>query len=1241
MNGGHASVVRASLVALEDVVSSSSRFDSRTGAPVPVRLGPFLRAAAFAFNGPRWRLPRDGLARQLELAGDALERIVDRPRERGVRTRVRLPWEKVRDQDVRCLTWLAKQAGATPREKCAQLRNVYAVVREPSRALHENQVALNVIRALARLAQARLAAVTRGELDARTAEGVLAQLTRVVHLERRARTQSPLALVTPASRLEPNNVLLSHPDYRLVWRASRWVSEQEERARVSLEQADAHLAAAVGLAFATSLTLRPDAIQEDQWVEPLVRPEREDGLIAVRSARWFVARTAADLRVVELHHEDGALVVSAVRLEGDGVLHAAPLRTSRIEVALVDDQPPLGRGAVARVKADVAGLPDRFFFDHDGVSELARALVEMFAGAEAGCPAVLVSGADAERPTPSKKVGWDLSRPHLVASLEAGDARPVGTLLAARLDSNGRLLTGSASGTWRRAEFVCAREVVARLSCGGNFGQPHRDLLSWALDRASQETVTRDGEVALAVSDCLDEYATARIRAALPTRLARSLFVPASVAAALEWRRRGGVFERGAEVLVLDAQGPLLTATPLAVRLEADRVEADDALILERLLPLQAFPGADGLGSRRWDELRAQDALEQAAGKACAEAATQAVSSGVWAQCDRDATSRAALVRVADEDRWALVRATSGARCAAEQRWNTLFTTWVAGLASAKPWQQDRPGQIRPRHVLLVGAPFDVPAILAHVRAAIDAAQPGVSIHAVEGGASVLASGAREALERRAAGLPTWRDVLPRLSLEVLIGADSTWIDLLGRTHAAPGEAIVNRPAAVFELPAGEPELTFPLKRHDEGRAMGVQFRAVLADAAFPLRKATRVRLEVQFRYAEDAFRIFVRPVESSPFEGAEIRWERDQCTLAVATRNEPPQLPPEDSWDGCGDAVAALVSASSRLRALVKSAVREKPKVVRGARNGGADKDWQPVTNSWSRVAAAIAEIRARIGELWCPGRSSETPPPVRPLTQELVPQLEILWGSRSSGKEAVHFQIRQLPKPDRDRVLFALRKEAALALAAFRWSAPASLLGELLAEAPGAGNPPDWLVTAIGRQLGVSAGPHVARAFDWILEQLSLDEKRASRWKRPLWALASGLCVGSRCLDALSERQEREACDRIEATFARTATEWCAERAASDLWCEAATVLVGLLRRRPGVSDPRLIAGSDPARQLAEQVAASAAAVRARGATPKSRIRFVGALPFDRLLADTLRGERTILIQAVEDEVSNDEQL
>jgi hypothetical protein len=528
---------------------------------------------------------------------------------------------------------------------------------------------------------------------------------------------------------------------------------------------------------------------------------------------------------------------------------------------------------------------------------------------------------------------------------------------------------------------------------------------------------------------------------------------------------------------------------------------------------------------------------------------------------------------------------------------------------------------------------------------------------ALDGDPALGAWGAAVFLERDAAGLPTWRDRLPDLYLDVRSGER---VQIFTASSVAPGQ-LIELDAGRFQLPAG-PHLRaydFPLTREQRG-GQPLPQRLWLESSTFPLARPIVVQLRVAFRYAENAFTIYVTPVEEAPFGTLALHWTADGGDAQDRRLNEPPQIPPRQPWSAVPEAIwAAFQTRAYALRAAFEVAQEgQTTQALRQPRNP------EPVQRL-EAIRAALDDVQelCRVA-LWTANRECVPPPPAAQTTldQDLIP---VLWrlagleeavrpnsGGRRSPKGWSRAwkdarQQRGDLKPDLQR----LERAGLNLLASLRGAAPRAYVEALLNERTTRRDTEPLLLLA--RVLGDCVTPAAHAALDWMLDALAeacaRDQARLVR--NPLWALSTVLWGDPEAVHQLDGARLGRLLDLVRHVLQHLREGWIDEPAAPELFHLLGNVLFAVLRLRGQPVGASVRAGSDALDTLAEAVASVDHALLRRGAErtgrfARTRLDLLEDLPphpeyqpaqlspFGHALWATLRGEWNARIIAVEED-------
>ena len=554
----------------EHVFATIAHGDRRTGDPLPRPLTEILRDIRDATSKGSRPFPRDRLLVAAEFTADSLEHLLDRHRHRTVRVHEQLPFHQLREVDTRSMAWLARQPGRNIREKLSGRTHALGVKRDVSVDTTENRLLRSFAKLLVRRASTRL--------DNRDAyDGTTEDVERVRRLEECVRLcdermrRSELAEVPTLTRLQPNNVLLSDPHYSRVFRAWKWLRDDEEALRQSWNDALQRTRVLLCWMVAAQLVTRERVVVAETLGRVLTGRGDEHQLgVEVLGAEtvgadWFLnpplhflvlpsGRNDAAFRI-RLSLEGEFILAHVATLGGRGLLVEESVSALAFEVRPTSErlQPQRGIGiAIDGLETSLRGA-DRAFADLAGLTPLAtqmarqilqRCNVNPNVERREHTAVVLADGArlGIELGTASLHVSAEqglplLSAPWALALDVQGEAGGV-DWLEGRTDRE--LVLGAAGRSLRATGDV--------LDAGE---QADAGMLALAADRllgslASELQVPTDARVAYAVPDAVDEFSQRSLRSAFGGSFHRPVPVWRSVAAAMSWASAAG--DRGPRV---------------------------------------------------------------------------------------------------------------------------------------------------------------------------------------------------------------------------------------------------------------------------------------------------------------------------------------------------------------------------------------------------------------------------------------------------------------------------------------------------------------------------------------------------------------------------------------------------------------------------------------------------------------------------------------------------------------------
>ena len=1217
---------------VEHVLGASAGVDARSGEPLPLPLSVALPRALGSIANGRWPVPEDALVRTVSFLDGPLQRILAQPRFRSLRTRTPLEHWKVRDQDVQCLSWLARQPGRTTQDKLATLRRIQGVTREPGFDLPENRVVRRMMRQLLQLVEPRLALIDRGHYDSGANGRGRTALSAFRALATQGVERSPLRNAAEAIRIEPNNVLLSDPDYRRCWRVFQQLQRWEADRDAARAQRDLRLTACVAMLLLARFEERAEVFLEESPLEVSFR-----GPCTFGPVRGLCIPAGAEPLLLRVSLIQDTIELNVASLRGDRLLEACGVEEQvRISCAYrLSEEGTGGNGAagVARIAHDGKVLELPFGVDAEGLRQVTGSLEAWCLGPRAE-PGAVARPRDGTRTQVRRHVGWVLTEPYLESfpaseepllmvaqRIEGPDtsvctgARAVPLFSSTRAHSSTG--TTSFSSPRRLLDALLTQEDSAGVS-------GHERLVGPVLVRAVGEGwgCAPGGRLGLVVPDAVDEVTASVLRAQLPSSVGRSLFIPSSVAAvaAAEVAK-----EKPQACLVVDLDAPVATLV-LLMRVR-DEEDAEGRWVWDRSAPFL------GRASHGWRRALAAAALA-CAGHAGPPERLEGLTPHLADSGLLDELRRGRPVWVplpGAGDAFLVLRPEDLDLEVARQHADRDFVAGAGTLLEAHADDIRQSAGELPLEVLLAGEAVADAALAKAWSERIRQFLPDATVRASTGGASALARGAEEVARRFDAGKPTWRDTLPKLSLEVRSGRGTAWIELLdGKSRVRPDRTVSVKVADPLELPAGRDRIAFPLARDagtDKGRGKRAAFRAELSGPEFPLREAIRVRLEVSYRYASDAFRVRLYPSGLAPFESLEFQWTRGEAASSLSRRDEPPQAPAMVSWDDEADVIERLAKQVTELGEQARKTFKGDP--ITASKNA---KSAEALNAAIKELSASIHDLQPELKSLWTSTRTAVLTPRVAGLRDRIRAALVPLSGL-PVPKKADLFKPSLWNAERVGKAMAGMANEALWALACLRRDAPPELLDRVTAEARKAKRieRQPW-VEATGRLLGSQGGDAGLDALRFATDLLD-EDARAGAMKLPLWALSTALWSGGPVAPVFSHPGvAHDVASRCERVLSRVRSDWASESVAGDLAAEAMIALLGLTRLRPGAPSELLTPGTERADLLAALVEEVGEMLADKPALTKPRLRLEdGGLP--RIAAETLRGQTVALVRALEE--------
>lgn len=575
--------------------------------------------------------------------------------------------------------------------------------------------------------------------------------------------------------------------------------------------------------------------------------------------------------------------------------------------------------------------------DLGGIRSLLRAIVAEFVPGppvhRAKQPRTDYSGAQS-----ASRIGLDLGAVRPLASLNGCVAELSSLLYAVQypIDSEGTLewVCGQA-GRWpevlgTQCDLCALADLFGAPTVHQRAGEAAQRMFEQVRDEVAASNAGPLGRCAYAVPDSVDEWSQYVIRSAANAAVRGSLPVWRSVCAALGWQGtadfRNGNVRPGDVVIVVDATGTGLDATFLIACYDEElcrRLPDTQGIFWERRACLIPAALPEELGAEAAAlTFEALQASFLASSLSSTEEAARIPDD--WQAFFLDRLVRTGAAERIVQDRlpaWfplgtrevttVLHVPAEPVVCAAAARgWGERLRGFLVELAGNELFKELLHGALRgdrDAYILFAGAPFHLPEVrtavtsiplLGELRQFHLVARPDAH--------RLVATGTGNFLVRLEGNLPSWRDWLPELYLEVIRDGHFHELQLMAEyllvgeaTVASLGKAFTVTVGEKLLLPEGRKSYDFPLfvgRRRDR-----LQYDAVLRADAFPLAHPLEVRLELSYRYGlETAYELCVIASDASaPFEHLSVTWTRRGDTAHTETgAAAAPHFPVPRSWN-------------------------------------------------------------------------------------------------------------------------------------------------------------------------------------------------------------------------------------------------------------------------------------------------------------------------------------------------------
>lgn len=576
----------------EHVFSTIAHTDPRTGVPLPRPLTEILSAIrSVTVSGSR-PFPHDCLLYAAEFAADSLEYLLDRYRHRIVRSHEQLPFHQLREVDNRSMEWLARQPGRTIREKLSGRTHAMGVKRDSSADTTENRLLRSFAKLFVQRARNRLSYSDAYDAAPNDINRIRRMEDCVRLCDERMR-RSGLADVPPQTRLQPNNVLLADPHYSRVFRAWKWLRDEEEALNKSWGAALHRARIVLCWMVASQLASRKKVVIADTLGRALSgrSDDRKFGVELLDSSgnevNWLLnppldflvlpsGRNDAAFRI-HLSLEDESVIAHIAMLCGDGLLKESSDSALTFEIRAKTDHLRPQRGIGIAIVGSTGSLRDIDCVHADiaGLSELSAQIARQIMQR---CHI----DSRIEKPSPvasniveSARLGIELGNTSLYASngnLIPLSAAPWALALNLPKDAGDfEWLDGRVD-----REFIIGALEHSLWTTGYLFDadeQTDAGMLALASDRilgnlASELDMPSHARIAYTVPDTVDEFSQRNLRSAFAASCHRPVPVWRSVAAATAWVSAAG--ERspraGESVIIVDTEFASVSLNVLTAR---------------------------------------------------------------------------------------------------------------------------------------------------------------------------------------------------------------------------------------------------------------------------------------------------------------------------------------------------------------------------------------------------------------------------------------------------------------------------------------------------------------------------------------------------------------------------------------------------------------------------------------------------------------------------------------------------
>ncbi|NCA70991.1 MAG: DUF2357 domain-containing protein [Sphingobacteriia bacterium] len=580
----------------EHVFSAIARTDPLTGNALPQPLTELLEGIETTTASGLRPFPDDRLFVAARFAADPFARLLDSHRHRIVRSHAQLPFHRLREVDTRSLAWLARQPGRNVREKLSGRTHALVVKRELTADTTENRLLCSFARLIVCRAGERLAHAQAYDVPTAADPDRIGALSESVHLYDERLRRSGLSDLPTLARIRPNNVLLGDPLYSRVYRAWKWLRDEED----GLQRAWPHALSRARSLLCWMVAARLSATARFAMMDNLGRvmtgrAERASvgiEILGTEDARaaWqpnpplrFLVRPGGatdSVLQVRLGREGDCLLVRLASLESNGAVREASVREFKYEIESDPTRIAPKRGVAIAIHEPDGAVRDhlRGYADLSGLRHLASQLVQqILKGCCLSQTAPQTARGSSFEITDTARIGVEFGS----TALRVTDDRPEVSTVAAwtvALDLPGEAhsvewLDGRADR--RVAVGAAGRSIWSMGDVLDPDSDAHSGTLSLVARRlvqclATERALPADARIAYTVADAIDEFSQRALRAAVGSCFTYAVPVWRSVAAAMAWGISPDLIDQGPKpgdsVVVVDTEYDAVTLTVLAAR---------------------------------------------------------------------------------------------------------------------------------------------------------------------------------------------------------------------------------------------------------------------------------------------------------------------------------------------------------------------------------------------------------------------------------------------------------------------------------------------------------------------------------------------------------------------------------------------------------------------------------------------------------------------------------------------------